>query len=206
MYIGPEFLIGEVYDGSSNNQSDMVVLYRPTYVAVRKDKSGNGKTRHSTSTKHGKSISPSQNGQDKNENALKRDSGPRKQSDGQMSKPSDAPHRKRTGSNVSSHSHLKVNEIPPRVRSSSTSERKTKATNSNEIIVSADAMLKRRSESPSSLVKMESPTSHIEIEKEKDKEIPVEIEITKSADNDSQSAENDQSKHCESPTCSKNGD
>uniref|UniRef100_A0A8D8QV53 Arrestin domain-containing protein 3 n=1 Tax=Cacopsylla melanoneura TaxID=428564 RepID=A0A8D8QV53_9HEMI len=63
MHIGPEFLIGDVYDGSSNNQSEMVVLYRPTYVAVRKDKPGdkNSKNGKSSGDKNGKNSSRSPN-------------------------------------------------------------------------------------------------------------------------------------------------
>lgn len=34
MYIAPEFLLGQVYDGA--NQETAVVIYRPVYVAVRK--------------------------------------------------------------------------------------------------------------------------------------------------------------------------
>ncbi|XP_034233055.1 arrestin domain-containing protein 4-like isoform X1 [Thrips palmi] len=33
-YIGPEFLLGQVYDGSTNLPQETVVLYRPVYVAV----------------------------------------------------------------------------------------------------------------------------------------------------------------------------
>lgn len=33
MYIGPEFQLGQVYDGSVEN-GDSVVLYRPVYVSV----------------------------------------------------------------------------------------------------------------------------------------------------------------------------
>lgn len=33
-YIGPEFLLGQVYDGSANLPQETVVLYRPVYVAV----------------------------------------------------------------------------------------------------------------------------------------------------------------------------
>ncbi|KAJ9579335.1 hypothetical protein L9F63_024555, partial [Diploptera punctata] len=38
LYIGPEFLLGEVYDGTSNHdaQRETVVLYRPVYVTVVK--------------------------------------------------------------------------------------------------------------------------------------------------------------------------
>ena len=36
LYIGPEFLLGEVYDGSNPHQEkgETVVLYRPVYVTV----------------------------------------------------------------------------------------------------------------------------------------------------------------------------
>lgn len=33
MYIAPEFLLGQVYDGAN---PETIVLYRPVYVAVRK--------------------------------------------------------------------------------------------------------------------------------------------------------------------------
>lgn len=35
IYIGPEFLLGQVYDGSNNQEvRETVVLYRPVYVCV----------------------------------------------------------------------------------------------------------------------------------------------------------------------------
>ncbi|XP_052131939.1 uncharacterized protein LOC127751836 [Frankliniella occidentalis] len=33
-YIGPEFLLGQVYDGSTSLPQETVVLYRPVYVSV----------------------------------------------------------------------------------------------------------------------------------------------------------------------------
>jgi hypothetical protein len=38
LYIGPEFLLGEVYDGTIGHESqrETVVLYRPVYVTVVK--------------------------------------------------------------------------------------------------------------------------------------------------------------------------
>lgn len=33
MYIGPEFQLGQVYDGSAEN-GDSIVLYRPVYLSV----------------------------------------------------------------------------------------------------------------------------------------------------------------------------
>jgi hypothetical protein len=38
MYIGPEFLLGQVYDGSSNHHEtrEPVILYRPVYVSIAK--------------------------------------------------------------------------------------------------------------------------------------------------------------------------
>ena len=38
LYIGPEFLLGEVYDGTNiqDAQRETVVLYRPVYVTVVK--------------------------------------------------------------------------------------------------------------------------------------------------------------------------
>ncbi|KAK9746234.1 Arrestin (or S-antigen), C-terminal domain [Popillia japonica] len=35
-YIGPEFLLGQVYDGNDHNLREPVVLYRPVYVTVNK--------------------------------------------------------------------------------------------------------------------------------------------------------------------------
>lgn len=36
MYIGPEFLLGQVYDGTLGmEEGETVVLYRPVYVCVR---------------------------------------------------------------------------------------------------------------------------------------------------------------------------
>jgi len=37
LYIGPEFLLGEVYDGTNSHdlQRETVVLYRPVYVVVK---------------------------------------------------------------------------------------------------------------------------------------------------------------------------
>lgn len=38
LYIGPEFLLGQVYDGcDSSGRNEPVVLYRPVYVTVNKD-------------------------------------------------------------------------------------------------------------------------------------------------------------------------
>lgn len=44
MYIGPEFQLGQVYDGSTQQEQPEVVLYRPVYVCV--------KPRPRTSTQH----------------------------------------------------------------------------------------------------------------------------------------------------------
>lgn len=49
MYIAPEFLLGQVYDGAN---PETIVLYRPVYVAVRKiqeDEFRNSRTYTSTS-------------------------------------------------------------------------------------------------------------------------------------------------------------
>lgn len=49
MYIAPEFLLGQVYDGANQ---ETIVLYRPVYVAVRKiqeDKLRNNKTSNNMS-------------------------------------------------------------------------------------------------------------------------------------------------------------
>lgn len=38
MYIGPEFLLGQVYDGSNAQEvRETVVLYRPVYVCVTRN-------------------------------------------------------------------------------------------------------------------------------------------------------------------------
>lgn len=37
LYIGPEFLLGQVYDGNDSNTREPIVLYRPVYVAVNKE-------------------------------------------------------------------------------------------------------------------------------------------------------------------------
>lgn len=39
MYIGPEFLLGQVYDGTLGlEEGETVVLYRPVYVCVKSKK------------------------------------------------------------------------------------------------------------------------------------------------------------------------
>ena len=39
MYIGPEFLLGQVYDGTLGlEEGETVVLYRPVYVCVKNKK------------------------------------------------------------------------------------------------------------------------------------------------------------------------
>ncbi|GFR04117.1 arrestin_C domain-containing protein [Trichonephila clavata] len=49
MYIGPEFLLGQVYDGTMGcvEEGETVVLYRPVYVCVK----SKGKTDQSSSTR-----------------------------------------------------------------------------------------------------------------------------------------------------------
>ena len=50
MYIGPEFQLGQVYDGSLGAEQDgeNVVLYRPVYVCVRKPSSNFHQTNDTT--------------------------------------------------------------------------------------------------------------------------------------------------------------
>jgi len=58
LYIGPEFQLGQVYDGSLGMEDgETVVLYRPVYVCVRKNTNENAK--ESAESTHVHSPGPS---------------------------------------------------------------------------------------------------------------------------------------------------
>ncbi len=61
LYIGPEFQLGQVYDGTLGvEDGETVVLYRPVYVCVRK--ATNESVKESAEQSHGHVHSPGPSG------------------------------------------------------------------------------------------------------------------------------------------------